>query len=54
MNQINVLMSTGEITKTGTLTTTLQKHAVDGNMYVWFGYGSQKICNQTRGQVQYQ
>ena len=48
---MNVFMETGEITKTGTLDTTLQNPAGEANMYVQFGYFSLKICNYTQGQV---
>ena len=36
---------------TGTLATTFHKPTGEENLYVWFGYGPQKICNHTRGQV---
>ena len=51
LKPINILMSTGEITKTGNLDTTFHKPAEEENPYVRFGYGSLKICNHTQGQV---
>ena len=50
LNPINVLMATGEITKTGTLATTLHKPLGGANMYVRFVYGPLTICNHTLGQ----
>ena len=44
-------MTTGEITKNGTLTTTLHKPAGEANLYVRFGYGPLTIYNHTRGKV---
>ena len=38
LKPINILMTTGEITKTSTLATTLYKPAGEANPYVWFGY----------------
>ena len=51
MNKINVLMDTGEITKTGTLAMTFHKSAVEANPYVRFGYAPLKIFNHTGGNV---
>ena len=51
LNSINVLMSTGEITKAITLATAAHKPVVEANTYVWFGYIPPKICNHTKGQV---
>ena len=42
---------TGEITKTGTLSTTSHKTAGEENMCVRFGYGPLTICNHTWRQV---
>ena len=43
-------MTTGEITKTGTLAMTFHKSEGGANPYVQFGYGPLKVCNHTRGQ----
>ena len=51
LNPINVLMTTGGITKTGTLATTFHKLLVEANPYVRFGYIPLEICNHTQGQV---
>ena len=48
---INILMSTGGITKTVTLTTTFYKPVREANSYSWFGYVPLMICNHIRGQV---
>ena len=47
----NVLMSTYEITKTGTLATNFNKPAGEANPYVRFGYGPLTIFNHTWGKV---
>ena len=49
LNPINVSMTTSEITKTGTLATTLHKPAGKENPYVLFGYDPLKNFNHTRG-----
>ena len=51
LNPINVLIVTGEITKTGILTTTFHKPVGGANPYVQFWYGPLKICNHTLWQV---
>ena len=48
MNPINVLITTGEITKTGTLATNVHKPAGEANLYVRFGYGPLTVFNNTR------
>ena len=47
MNTIVILVATGEITKNVTLAMTLHKPAAEANLYVCFGYGPLKICNNT-------
>ena len=42
-------MATGEITKTGTLATTVHKLTEEENQYVWFGYSPLTIQNHTQG-----
>ena len=44
-------MATGEITKTGTLTTTFHTPVGKANLYVRFGCGPLEIFKYTRGQV---
>ena len=44
LKSINVLMATGEITKTGTLATTFRKPVGGENPYVRFGYVPLPIC----------
>ena len=51
LNPINILMVTGEITKTGTLATALHKHAVETNTYDRFIYSPLSILYHTWGQV---
>ena len=51
MKAINVLMATGEITKNGTLTTTLHKHSGEANIYFRFGNIPLTIFNHTLGHV---
>ena len=51
MNPINVMIATGEITKTSTLATTFHKPAGEANPYVWFGYVPLTIFNHTGEQV---
>ena len=36
---------------TGTLAMTFHRTVGETNMYVWFGYIPQTICNNTQGQV---
>ena len=43
LNQINLLITTGEITKTGTLATAFHNPARESNSYIRFGYGPLKI-----------
>ena len=45
LKPINVLIATGDITKTGTLVTTLHKPAGESNLYVRFGYVPLTISN---------
>ena len=51
LKTINVFIATFEITKTGTLATTLHKPARGANPYVRFGYAPLIIWNHTQGQV---
>ena len=44
-------MTTGGITKTGTLATTFHKPTGEENLYVRFGYGLYKIFWYALGQV---
>ena len=44
-------METGEIKKTGTVSTILHKTSEGENMYARFGYVPMKICNHIRGKV---
>ena len=50
LKQINSLIVTGEITKTGTLATTFHKPAGEANPYVRFGCSPLTICNHIWGQ----
>ena len=43
LNPINVLMMTGEITKTSTLAKPFHKPVGEANPYVWFEYNPQKL-----------
>ena len=45
------MITTGEITKTGTLAKNVYKPAGEANPYVWFGYGPLTIFNNTRETV---
>ena len=40
-----------QLNSTGTLVATFHKPMGEANMYVWFGYVSQKIFNHTWGKV---
>ena len=51
MNPIDVLITTGAIKNTGTLTTAFYKTLGEENEYVRFGYGPLNIWYHTRGQV---
>ena len=44
-------MSTGVITKTGTLAMTFHKYEGAVNPFVWFVYFPLEFCNHTLGQV---
>ena len=53
LNLINILMTTGEITKSGTLATTFQKPAGGGGgPYTWFRYVQLKIANARKDKIQ--
>ena len=45
LNPINILMTTGDIIKNETITKTLYNSARKTNLYVPFGYGTQKNYN---------
>ena len=51
MKPIDVLIAAGEITKTGTLTTTYNKLTEGSNPYDQFGYGPLTICKHTQRKV---
>ena len=46
LNPVNILMMTGEITKTGIFTTTFHKYVGEANPYVRFGYTPLKNFKQ--------
>ena len=52
LKPINVLITKGEISKTGTLAMNLQKPAGEANEYVQFGYGPLKISNTPKDKFQ--